>query len=69
MREEVHPSGAITPGGRSATGISLMTLKGLIGAAERTSWLLVSPLVRLLAFFLVLPILTIAAVSFWNYKE
>ncbi|MPZ09702.1 MAG: ABC transporter permease [Kiloniellaceae bacterium] len=35
----------------------------------RTSWLLVSPLVLVLAFFLVLPILTIAVVSFWNYNE
>jgi len=69
MREEVHPSGAITPGGRSATGISRMTLKGLISASERTSWLLVSPLVLILAFFLVLPILTIVVVSFWNYNE
>lgn len=46
-----------------------MPLKNLIGAAERTSWLLVSPLVAILAFFLVLPILTIVAVSFWNYNE
>jgi len=46
-----------------------MALKNLIGAVERTSWLLVSPLVLILAFFLVLPILTIAAVSFWSYNE
>jgi len=35
-------------------------------SAERTSWLLVSPLVLILAFFLVLPIATIVMVSFWN---
>ncbi len=69
MREEERPSGAITPGGRSATGNPRMTLKGLISASERTSWLLLSPLVLILAFFLVLPILTIAVVSFWNYNE
>ncbi|MEM9355090.1 MAG: ABC transporter permease [Pseudomonadota bacterium] len=31
--------------------------------------MLVAPLVLLLAFFLVLPILTIAVVSFWDYNE
>lgn len=36
---------------------------------ERTSWLLVSPLVLILLIFLVLPILTIGAVSFWDYNE
>ena len=46
-----------------------MSVKSLIGAAERTSWLLVSPLLAILAFFLVLPILTIVVVSFWNYNE
>ena len=30
-------------------------MTGLISAAERTSWLLVSPLVAILAFFLLLP--------------
>lgn len=35
-------------------------------SAERTSWLLASPLVLILTFFLVLPILTIVIVSFWN---
>lgn len=44
-------------------------MKGLIGAAERTSWLLVSPLLAILAFFLLLPIATIVMVSFWNYNE
>lgn len=44
-------------------------MKGLIGAAERTSWLLVSPLLAILAFFLLLPIATIIMVSFWNYNE
>jgi putative spermidine/putrescine transport system permease protein len=46
-----------------------MPVKGLIGAAERTSWLLVAPLVAILAFFLLLPIATIVMVSFWNYNE
>jgi len=46
-----------------------VSVKSLIGAAERTSWLLVSPLLAILAFFLVLPILTIVVVSFWNYNE
>jgi putative spermidine/putrescine transport system permease protein len=46
-----------------------MSFRKSIGAAERTAWLLVSPLVVILAVFLVLPILTIAAVSFWSYNE
>jgi len=36
---------------------------------ERASWLLVSPLTLILSLFLVLPILTIFAVSFWDYNE
>lgn len=38
-------------------------------ASERTSWLLVSPIMLALGFFLVLPILTIVIVSFWDYNE
>jgi len=67
-REEAVPPGAAAPGG-AAAGFGLMNLRGLISASERTSWLLVSPLVLILAFFLLLPILTIAIVSFWNYNE
>ena len=37
--------------------------------SERTSWALVSPLVAILSLFLVLPILTIVMVSFWDYNE
>lgn len=44
-------------------------MKRLAGNAERASWLLVSPLVAILAFFLLLPIATIVMVSFWNYNE
>ena len=36
---------------------------------EKASWLLVSPLVLVLGVFLVLPILTIVTVSFWDYNE
>ncbi len=36
---------------------------------ERASWLLVSPLMLILSLFLILPILTIFAVSFWDYNE
>lgn len=36
---------------------------------ERTSWLLVIPILTVLAFFLVLPLLTIVMVSFWDYNE
>lgn len=36
---------------------------------ERTSWLLVSPILIVLSFFLVLPLLTIVMVSFWDYNE
>lgn len=37
--------------------------------AERASWLLVSPLTLILALFLLLPIITIVVVSFWDYNE
>ena len=36
---------------------------------ERASWLLISPLVLILGLFLVLPILTIVMVSFWDYNR
>ncbi len=36
---------------------------------ERSSWALATPLVLVLSFFLVLPLLTIAMVSFWDYNE
>ncbi len=40
------------------------------GAKEQVRpYLLVSPLVLVLAFFLVVPILTIVVVSFWSYNE
>ena len=37
--------------------------------AQRMSWLLVLPLTAVLFFFLVLPMLTILVVSFWDYNE
>ena len=37
--------------------------------AQRMSWLLVLPLTAVLLFFLVLPMLTILVVSFWDYNE
>ncbi|WP_299472980.1 ABC transporter permease [uncultured Roseibium sp.] len=37
--------------------------------AERVSWLLATPLVCILGFFLLLPIAIIVVVSFWNYNE
>ncbi|AXS41694.1 ABC transporter permease [Breoghania sp. L-A4] len=40
-----------------------------ISRAEKVSWLLVTPLACVLAFFLLLPIATITVVSFWNYNE
>ncbi|VAW17100.1 ABC transporter, permease protein 1 (cluster 1, maltose/g3p/polyamine/iron) [hydrothermal vent metagenome] len=43
-----------------------MASNSALKSAERTSWLLASPLVLILAFFLVLPIATIVMVSFWN---
>ena len=36
---------------------------------ERSSWTLATPLVLVLSFFLVLPLLTIIMVSFWDYNE
>ncbi|MEP3429982.1 MAG: ABC transporter permease [Roseibium sp.] len=37
--------------------------------AERISWMLVTPLACVLGFFLLLPILTIVTVSFWDFNE
>ena len=36
---------------------------------ERSSWALAMPLVLVLSFFLILPLLTIVMVSFWDYNE
>ena len=36
---------------------------------ERSSWALATPLVLVLSFFLILPLLTIVMVSFWDYNE
>lgn len=36
---------------------------------ERSSWSLATPLVLVLSFFLILPLLTIVIVSFWDYNE
>lgn len=36
---------------------------------QKKSWLLATPLATILSFFLVLPILTIVVVSFWDYNE
>ena len=40
-----------------------------LNSGQAFSWLLVSPTILILAFFLVLPLLTIAIVSFWDYNE
>lgn len=53
-----------SPGASSAPG----TLKKR-ASIDRASWLLASPLVAVLALFLVLPIATIVVVSFWDYNE
>jgi putative spermidine/putrescine transport system permease protein len=37
--------------------------------AERAAWMLVAPLVAILGFFLLVPILTIVVVSFWGSNE
>ena len=37
--------------------------------AQQISWLLVTPLAAILAFFLILPLATIVVVSFWDYNE
>ncbi|PLX37030.1 MAG: ABC transporter permease [Hyphomicrobiales bacterium] len=38
-------------------------------SSDKASWLLVSPITLVLGLFLVLPILTIVTVSFWQYNE
>lgn len=37
--------------------------------SDLSNWLLVSPLTLVLGLFLILPIITIVIVSFWNYNE
>jgi putative spermidine/putrescine transport system permease protein len=58
---------AATPG-RSAGAPSSWEAK-TARLAERASWLLLIPLALVLAFFLVIPILTIIVVSFWGSNE
>ena len=53
-----------SPGASSEPGISTKRF-----AADRSHWLLASPLVAVLALFLILPIATIVVVSFWDYNE
>lgn len=57
------------PGAVEVPGTDLQ--QPLRSPAQRTdrSWMLISPTVLILGFFLVLPILTIVAVSFWDYNE
>ena len=43
--------------------------QALKGRLERSSWALATPLVLVLSFFLILPLLTIVMVSFWDYNE
>lgn len=53
-----------------APGVASTKTTGAKGLSpEKASWFLVSPLVLVLGVFLVLPILTIVTVSFWDYNE
>ncbi|TQV77993.1 ABC transporter permease [Denitrobaculum tricleocarpae] len=45
------------------------TARSKAPSPDKASWFLVSPLVLVLGVFLVLPILTIVTVSFWDYNE
>ena len=50
-------------------GTALSREQALKGRLERSSWALATPLVLVLSFFLILPLLTIVMVSFWDYNE
>lgn len=59
-----------TPGAVMAPGASSPdSARAKTPSPEKASWFLVSPLVLVLGVFLVLPILTIVTVSFWDYNE
>ena len=63
-------SSSQTPGAVMAPGVASTKTTGAKGLSpEKASWFLVSPLVLVLGVFLVLPILTIVTVSFWDYNE
>lgn len=63
-------SSSQTPGAVVAPGVEpAPAAAAKILSPEKASWLLVSPLVLVLGVFLVLPILTIVTVSFWDYNE
>jgi putative spermidine/putrescine transport system permease protein len=47
----------------------LRNLKRKQSRLDLSNWLLVSPLTLVLGLFLILPIITIIIVSFWNYNE
>lgn len=58
------PGAVVAPGAASTESTRTKT-----ASQEKASWFLVSPLVLVLGVFLVLPILTIVTVSFWDYNE
>ena len=59
----------LVSGAKQAPGSGLQKPSAKEESQQRTSWYLVSPLVMVLGFFLVLPIITIVIVSFWDYND
>lgn len=59
----------LVSGAKQAPGYGLQKPSAKEESQQRTSWYLVSPLVMVLGFFLVLPIITIVIVSFWDYND
>ncbi len=57
------------PGAVTAPGTASHKSSGASALRPDRSWLLISPTILILGFFLVLPILTIVTVSFWDYNE
>lgn len=57
------------PGAVAAPGTASHKSSGASALRPDRSWLLISPTILILGFFLVLPILTIVTVSFWDYNE
>ncbi|MBT6314052.1 MAG: ABC transporter permease [Alphaproteobacteria bacterium] len=57
------------PGAENAPGPVLQNSKRKHSRSGLADWLLVSPLALVLGLFLILPIITIVIVSFWNYNE
>lgn len=69
MTTLVNPPGDDRAGWDNSVKTPVSTANAAISSPGGAAWLMVSPLALIMGFFVVLPILTIITVSFWNYNE